>query len=217
MSLSHSEDVAGFVLAGGQSSRMGRDKALLEISGEPLIARALTALREAGLQPAIAGARSSLSDFAPVIEDSTAMGPLSGICAALSATTARYGVFLPVDLPFIPPSLIAYMLLHARLTESLITVAAAGGSPQTFPAVVERQALHFFEGQLRTEERGCLHSFRCAAKYLGGRFSILQTELLVQAGQLSHAASLPPALWFFNLNSPQDLTRAQKAGMGFFE
>ncbi len=39
-------DASGFVLAGGQSSRMGRDKALLTFAGQPLIAHALAILRE---------------------------------------------------------------------------------------------------------------------------------------------------------------------------
>ena len=213
------QEAAGFVLAGGQSSRMGHDKALLEFAGEPLILRALKTLREAGLQPAIAGARSSLSRFASVIEDAAnaqGKGPLSGVCAALCATTAEYAVFLPVDLPFIPPSLIRYLLFHARVTESLISIFSVSGVPQTFPAVIDRRALHFLEGQLRSEERGCLSSFRLAAKSLERHFSLLQIEMLVQAGQVAHPASMPPAFWYLNLNSPQDFRQAEKLATGIF-
>lgn len=60
MNLSRSEsdaDAVGFVLAGGKSSRMGTDKALLEFRGEPLIARAIGILKAVGLPVCIAGAR----------------------------------------------------------------------------------------------------------------------------------------------------------------
>ena len=96
-------DADGFVLAGGQSSRMGRDKALLAFAGQPLVAHALDLFQEAGLPAMVAGAASpalrSLPVFASVIDDdSPGLGPLSGICAALSIISARFAVFLPVDL-----------------------------------------------------------------------------------------------------------------------
>jgi len=55
------QDSAGFVLAGGLSSRMGTDKALVEFDGQPMICRAIEILRAAGLPVSIAGARSSLA------------------------------------------------------------------------------------------------------------------------------------------------------------
>lgn len=206
-------EIAGFVLAGGESSRMGQDKALLAFAGKPLIARALVVLSDAGLQTAIAGARSSLSSFAPVVEDppgDAGKGPLSGICAALRSTSASLAVFLPVDLPFIPPSLIDYLITRARVTGSPISVASVNGYPQTFPAVVDRRALDFLAGQLKSGERGCLAAFRLAAESLASRLSILAAEQLVQSGQISHPASLPPAFWFLNLNSAQDLVHAER-------
>ena len=137
-------DAAGFVLAGGQSSRMGQDKALLLFAGRPLVAHALSILTQAGLPASIAGARPSartaLESFAPVVEDpESGLGPLAGICAALASTSARYAVFLPVDLPLLPPALIGFLLHHARITGRAVTVPAVAGFNQTFPAVLDRQ------------------------------------------------------------------------------
>jgi molybdopterin-guanine dinucleotide biosynthesis protein A len=213
-------DVAGFVLAGGESSRMGQDKALITFAGKPLIAHALAVLRDARLQPAIAGARSALSSFAPVVEDSpgdAGRGPLSGICGALRSASARLAVFLPVDLPLIPYSLIGYLVFHAFVTGSPVTVASVNGHPQTFPVVIERRALDFLEGQLDSGERGCLAAFRRGAEFLASRLSILPAEALVQSGQIAHSASLPPAFWFLNLNTPADLARAESLASGAFE
>ena len=97
---------------------MGRDKALLPFAGRPLIAHALSILREAGLRldrwSQSASRIGALAAYAPVVEDSQpGLGPLAGICAALAAVATRYVVFLPVDLPLLPSSLIAYMLHHA--------------------------------------------------------------------------------------------------------
>ena len=80
-------NAAGFVLAGGQSSRMGMDKALVEFRGLPLVVHALNILRAAGLSASIAGARSDLKKYASVISDfDTPEGPLGGICAAMVVT-----------------------------------------------------------------------------------------------------------------------------------
>ncbi len=201
-------DAAGFVLAGGQSSRMGADKALVELGGQPLVARALGILREAGLTASIAGARSPLAAFAPVVEDA-GLGPLGGICAALAACSASFAVFLPVDLPLMPASLVAYLLEHARITEAVATVPSVNGYAQTFPVVVDREALPVLEEALLEGRGGCFSAFESAAAQLGRPFSIVQVELLAQSGHVTHPHDLPAALWFLNVNSPEELARAQ--------
>ena len=201
-------DAAGFVLAGGQSSRMGADKALVELGGQPLIARALATLREAGLEAQIAGARSPLGAFAPVVEDA-GLGPLGGVCAALAASSARLGVFLPVDLPLMPALLLSYLVEHAGITGAAVTVPSVNGFAQTFPAVVDRAALPLFERALQAGRGGCFAAFQSAAGEMGRTFSILPVELLAQAGHVTHPEGLPVALWFLNVNGPGDLARAK--------
>jgi molybdenum cofactor guanylyltransferase len=211
LSLPPRGEATGFVLAGGRSSRMGQDKALLDYAGQPLIVRALNILHEAGLERAIAGGGNSLATAGRIIEDAGSYqgkGPLSGICAGLEWTAAQHAVFLPVDMPLLPSSLIAYLVAYARSTESLITMAAVNGTPQPFPVVIEQRALPRLKERLKSGERGCLNSFEYAAKSLGGSISILQAELLVQSGQVSHSVPLPAAFWFINLNSPEDVKRA---------
>src|SRR3984885_5429439 len=97
-------EAEGFVLAGGRSTRMGQDKALLQLAGRSLVDVALDKLRVIGVNaPRIAAARSDLSSHAPVVPDlHPGCGPLSGIEAALEATTCPLNLFLPVDMPLLP-------------------------------------------------------------------------------------------------------------------
>jgi molybdopterin-guanine dinucleotide biosynthesis protein A len=207
-------DAVGFVLAGGKSSRMGRDKALLEFAGKPLVAHALSIFEAAGIPAMIAGAASpalrSLPLFAPIVEDvSPGLGPLSGICAALSATSARYAVFLSVDQPMIPASLLVYLLRRARITGSSVTVPSVSGFTQTFPAVLDRAALPALQNELNSQRYGCFSAFQAAAAALRQSVSSVAVELLAQTGEVSDPLALPPIHWFINLNTPDDLVRAK--------
>jgi molybdopterin-guanine dinucleotide biosynthesis protein A len=189
---------------------MGEDKALVLFRGQPLVAHALGILRQAGLTASVAGSRSPLAAFAPVVEDSNAdLGPLGGICAALASTSARWAVFLPVDLPLMPASLVVFLLDHARITRRAVTLCSVSGYAQTFPAVVDRAALPVLETELAGGRRGCFSAFEASAASLGQPVTIRAVELLVQAGQLAHPDGLPAARWFLNTNAPADLRRAE--------
>jgi molybdenum cofactor guanylyltransferase len=205
------EEVAGFVLAGGASSRMGRDKAQLNFGGKPLVERAVALLREAGLNVSIAGARASLEQFAPVIPDAEpGLGPLGGICTALASTSARLAVFLTVDTPFLPAALIRLLIDHARLTGRTVTLASVGGKTQSFPVVLDRSILPLLQSELAAGRAACMRAFLAAAAALGQSPSVLAVEWLLQSGQIAHPAGLPAADWFLNLNSAVDLGLAER-------
>jgi molybdopterin-guanine dinucleotide biosynthesis protein A len=209
---SHAVTADGFILAGGHSSRMGQDKALITLAGTPLLQHALGILRNAGLDPAIAGARSDSSAFAPTLFDDpsqSGLGPLAGICTALASGTTPYAVFLPVDLPLLPASLIAYLVHHAEITRSAITLVSVAAFVETFPVVIDRSALPWLQSSLHSNDRNCLRAFREASNALSRTFSVLPVELLLHPGHISHPNGFPPALWFLNVNSPQDLVRAE--------
>ncbi len=194
--------VAGFVLAGGRSSRMGKDKALVELDGRPLIEHALDVLRGAGLTPRIAGAHTEIDGFAPVIADEQAdCGPLGGVVSALAQMAEDWAVFVSIDMPLMAPALIRGLMERARSGEPAITVASVGGEAQTFPAVVRRAALSVLERELEEGRLGCLAAFRAAG------LQVVKAEKIA-------ASESPSAVdrWFSNLNTPEDLERVRSFG-----
>lgn len=99
--------VHGFVLAGGKSSRMGRDKAMLDLGGRPMVEIAVEKLRGFCAEVSIAGNREDLGKFAPVSrEERTDCGPAAGIEAGLKASRQEWAMFIPVDVPLVPAELL---------------------------------------------------------------------------------------------------------------
>jgi molybdenum cofactor guanylyltransferase len=198
----------GFVLAGGQSSRMGTDKALASFKGVPLIQNALQILSEAGFRTQIAGSRTSLSRFAKEIPDTYLdAGPLAGIHAALSASTTEWNAFLPVDVPLLPSSLLVCLFQRATLTGAPVTICKLNGRLQPFPVILKRTVLPLIEQRLESGQNSCHAAWQSMAATLACDLGPIPVEYLVQCGQCAHPLSLPPVFWFESANTPVELAR----------
>jgi molybdenum cofactor guanylyltransferase len=95
--------LSAVILAGGESRRMGQDKAWIEAAGQPLIARALATVRALGIEEVFVSGRAG-TDYSllrcPVLLDrELGCGPIAGIERALEATSAPLVLVLAVDLP----------------------------------------------------------------------------------------------------------------------
>jgi molybdopterin-guanine dinucleotide biosynthesis protein A len=95
--------LSAVILAGGQSTRMGRDKAWVRYQGLPLVEAALEKVRSLGIQEAFISARFdqdfSLLRCRVLVDGEVGFGPMSGIEHALRASNAPLLLVLPVDLP----------------------------------------------------------------------------------------------------------------------
>ena len=107
------ESVSAIILAGGQSRRMGHDKALIDFRGRPIIAHVIDTVRELSNDVIVVSNRAEA--YAPfgarVVPDyDPPSGPLGGIAAGLSA--ARYDLALVVacDMPFLKIDLLRYLI-----------------------------------------------------------------------------------------------------------
>jgi molybdopterin-guanine dinucleotide biosynthesis protein A len=132
-------EVSAFVLAGGQSARMGTDKAFLEFEGQPLISRALALAKTVVSDVRILGSPEKFRAYAMVVEDEFPNhGPLGGIHAALRCSTADLNLILAVDMPFVETRFLKYLLDQANRHSAMVTVPRAGGGWQPLCSVYRR-------------------------------------------------------------------------------
>jgi molybdenum cofactor guanylyltransferase len=203
--------VKAFILAGGRSSRMGRDKALVEFQGRRFIEHALAKLGGMGLAPAIAGNRLDLAKYAPVIPDNyPGSGPLAGIEAALTASSDDLNLFLPLDLPLLPWEFLRWMAARAGQTFALATIPHLQGRPQPLCAVYSRAMLPYARAALAGGDARVMRAVENAAERT--RFKIDGFDIETVACSVGSSAgwpSTPPVhRWFQNLNTPADLETA---------
>ncbi|MGH9639923.1 MAG: molybdenum cofactor guanylyltransferase [Bryobacteraceae bacterium] len=116
---------AAFVLAGGRSSRMGRDKALLGCGSRPLIEEVAATLSAAAGSVALVGApeRYGALGFDCLPDLRSGCGPLGGIEAALAAGRGEYNAIVACDMPNLRELWIRDLLKKSNETGALCTVA----------------------------------------------------------------------------------------------
>jgi molybdopterin-guanine dinucleotide biosynthesis protein A len=191
--------LTGYVLAGGESRRMGRDKALLPWGGATLLGHALSRLREVcGAVAILGGSEERYADQgAPVVRDAMRdAGPLAALLAALEHARTEVVLLLAVDLPFVPPALLAFL------------AEAAADADVVAPVVEGRQ-----------EPLCAAYRTRCSAPVrthlAAGRFKMTrfwEDVRVREVGPAELARFGDPALLLRNLNTTQDYDGALGAG-----
>ena len=104
---------SGIILAGGQGSRMGRDKTLMLYQGETMVERTVRELRQA-VDEIVIVVKDKLKYHIPGVVEIPdiypGMGPLGGIHAGLSQINNRVGFVIGCDLPFFTSRLASFLL-----------------------------------------------------------------------------------------------------------
>lgn len=124
---------AGFVLAGGRSSRMGRDKALLPAGEKTLVEQIAGYVREAAGSATLIGPPDRYQSLGfPVIADAVeGAGPLGGIYTALLETQAEWNLIVACDMPNLTPEFLRILLREAKEAgkDCLVPSTTAGLEP----------------------------------------------------------------------------------------
>jgi molybdopterin-guanine dinucleotide biosynthesis protein A len=147
----HSEaETSLFILAGGKSTRMGCDKAFVQLKGRTMLQHMLDTARRVSDDVTIVGSRAQYAAYGPVIEDLfPRCGPLAGIHAALRSSTSDLNLILAIDLPFVTPALLLFLSKQAAShPHALITVPRTSHGWQPLCAVYRREFAQVAENSL---------------------------------------------------------------------
>lgn len=128
-----SRDFAGFILAGGASSRMGRAKALLEIAGEPMVVRTARLIESVVGPATVVGAAADYNKLGlrSIEDDVPGAGPLEAIATALRVSSAPWNLILACDLPYLTREWLEFLVKRAleSQADAVIPMNARGAEP----------------------------------------------------------------------------------------
>lgn len=189
-------EIAGLVLIGGKSERLGRPKALIELHGVPLWSRAVDSLTPFVNDILFLG---GVTGFAPpsryrrIDDDPPGIGPLGGLVAGLEQSGYKHHLLLAVDYPLVPAELLQSLCGHAgkydavcgmndSFTEPLVAYYHAHCAPVIRQMLTERE----------------VHTHRLIGRVK--KLVIPKLEML----------KIDPAKTaYFNVNTPSDLLEAE--------
>lgn len=170
--------IAAYVLAGGQSRRMGTDKAGLMFGGVSLAARAVALAGHSADHVRLVGARADLSGIAEVIPDAVAgQGPLGGVVAALKDAQAggfRWALVLVVDQPLLTAALVEALAdgMAERTADNTMAILAEADGRRGFPMLMDVRLGAALAAELAAGRRRLIEAVESACKAAGG---LLQT------------------------------------------
>ena len=199
--------IRGYVLAGGGSTRFGRDKALVEFGGKPLLLQ-IVRLGEACAAPATVIANAEkyrhLDADLEIVEDRwPGEGPLGGIITALqhtatAAPACRWNLILGCDLPFLSSEWLQYLVSRAfaARSDTQIILPHSAHGPEPLCACY------------RTDAAAALTNiFDTGIRKVTAALKPLPTEVLDESAwkRFDSAGRL-----FWNMNTPADFIEAQR-------
>ena len=189
--------VTGVVQAGGRSTRMGgRPKGLLELGGRRIIERVLDAVAPVVDDVLIVTNTPELYSFLdlPMVGDVYPdHGSLGGIFSGLVAARGEAAFVVACDMPFLHPAVAR--LVVARAGEADVVIPRVGGQLETMHAVYGKACLGPIQARLAAGQLKIV-----------GFFDSVRVVEIDEAEVARHRA---PAVAFMNVNTPEELARAQ--------
>jgi molybdopterin-guanine dinucleotide biosynthesis protein A len=155
------EPVSAIIQAGGQSRRMGRDKALIDYHGRPILAHVIDTLRQLSDDVIVVSNRSDVyGPFgARVVPDyDPPSGPLGGLAAGLAAMQHDLAVVVACDMPFLNLDLFRFMIERAAACDAVVPLT--GDQYEPLHAVYRRTCLAAIQRRLANDERRVISFFQ---------------------------------------------------------
>jgi len=190
--------ISGAILAGGNSTRMGQNKALLSINGRTSVEHVLSSMQEIFPKNILIANKPSLysSLHVDTYQDLyPGLGPLAGLHAALSYSEADFVFLTACDLPLLTSDLIRYISQRAiKESESQIILPKLNGKLHFLAACYHYSLLGEIESRL-------MEAFRSTSKAPGLKSLLSQSKVVVIDLNTSEASGVNS---LHNMNTPSD-------------
>ncbi|NYT02184.1 MAG: molybdenum cofactor guanylyltransferase [Methanosarcinales archaeon] len=192
------------ILAGGAGRRMGTDKSILQFEGRPLIERSAERLLEVVDQVVVVARDRDQADLLQELVPGAVMavdpvrgyGPLAGLLAGMARASGEYAFATGCDLPFLNPRVIEALFERAMGYDG--AVPEGRGLPEPLHAVYRRARM----------EEACREAMERGSRRISSTFG----DLRIRFVDLEELREMDPELLtFFNVNTLEDLKRAEMA------
>ncbi len=193
----HMEPVSTIIQAGGQSRRMGTDKALIDYHGRPILAHVIDLMRQLSDDVIVVANRSDV--YGPLVAPLGARvvpdydppsGPLGGLAAGLAAMTHDLAIVVACDMPLLNLDLLRYLIERAVDFDAVVPLT--GDQFEPLHAVYRRTCLAEIQRRLANDERRVI--------------SFFQSVRLSAVSEAEWRVIDPAGRSVSNLNTPADLT-----------
>ena len=194
--------VHGFVLAGGKSSRMGRDKATLPFRGTPMVEIALRKLQSFCAKVSVVGERKDLAPLAEVVSGEQAeRGPAAGIAVGMRACQQPWALFIPVDVPLVPAGFLRFWAEEALRVSMSVSYLGAGRAQPAF-CLLQRERAESLSALAEAGEGRLERLLKRTAEIDGCGLQMYSPEDFsnrIESGGLGEGRVEG---WFHNVNTP---------------
>jgi molybdopterin-guanine dinucleotide biosynthesis protein A len=195
--------VAGYILAGGGSTRFGRDKALVEFDGQPMLARMMKLMRSVTKDLKLVATPEKYMEFgAQLVADGwPGQGPLGGIITALenaaaSPANCEWNLIVSCDMPFLTQEWLAFLAKRATKSKAQVVFPHSASGPEPLCACWQTDAA----AKLRS-------GFERGVRKVTEGIALLRAEVLDEADwkRFDSAGRL-----FWNMNTAMDYEEARR-------
>jgi len=144
------ENITGIILAGGKSSRMGKDKGLMLLNGKPLVEYAVEILDPLVSELLISSNNGEYASAGRILvnDEVRGIGPMGGIYSCLEKSTNEINLVLSCDMPFMHPELFGYLLDY--MEDNLVVLPSKDGIyPEPMCGIYRKEVLPLMEEYIR--------------------------------------------------------------------
>lgn len=189
------QKVSGIILCGGKNSRMGKNKALLELGGKPVIMHLVETLKTLCSEIILSTNNNEL-DFLPypkVVDHYKDIGPIAGFHSALGSSQTQDNLIVSCDTPFVSAKLLSYLLLRKKNYNLVLPSVARHLQPMI--GYFKKEMVHTIEQQIKAGNRKPINIFE--------NCKLLKIEI-------SKALPFYNEYLFFNMNTEKDYQEARR-------